>query len=256
MTKLEQLLACDGLFVGAHRGFSSDYPENTMLAVQEACKLNVDLIEVDVYVSKDGVPVIAHDCKLERCSNGTGFICDYTLRELKQMDFGIHRGVAFEGLRLPTLEQFLDYMRNYPQILMDIDFKVYAGTLNTVHAAMPILKESGLLDRTVFNCVDRNIVHYLTTCYGRRVISAPHDMPNGNYCDPEKDVYFKDSWGICIPYFMLDQAHVDRYRSLGIAIICTPADTYEQVKKASSLGVTLPLCDDPREYLKVRDQKC
>jgi len=74
MTKLERLLACDGLFIGGHRGFSSEFPENTLLAVQEACKLGVDLIEVDVYLSKDNVPVIAHDEHLERCSTGRAWL--------------------------------------------------------------------------------------------------------------------------------------------------------------------------------------
>ncbi len=252
MTKLERLLNCDGLFIGAHRGFSSDYPENTMLAVQEACHLGVDVIEVDVYVSKDGIPVIAHDYRLDRCSNGTGVISDYTLKELKQLDFGIHRGIAFEGLRLPTLEQFLDYMRNYPEILMDIDFKVYDGTMDTVHAVMPLLQESRLMDRVVFNCIDCDIVHYLTSKYGKRTISAPHDWSGRIHFVPGENGSFRDIWGICIPYSMLDQNHVDLYRSLGIAVVCTPADTPEQVTKAVSLGVTLPLCNDPREYLKVR----
>ena len=91
MSKLENMLAQKGLFVGAHRGFSAIYPENTMLAVQEACKLGVDLIEVDVYVSRDGVPVIAHDYVLDRCSNGHGNISDYTLKELKQLAISMSR---------------------------------------------------------------------------------------------------------------------------------------------------------------------
>lgn len=72
MTKLERLLRREGLFIGAHRGYSERYPENTLLAVQEGIALGVDLVEVDVYLSRDGVPVIAHDNHLERCSNGTG----------------------------------------------------------------------------------------------------------------------------------------------------------------------------------------
>lgn len=111
MTKLERLLRRDGLFIGAHRGYSERYPENTLLAVQEGIALGVDLVEVDVYLSRDGVPVIAHDNHLERCSNGTGNIHNYTLKELKQLDFGIHRGVAYEGLHLPTLEHFKLYAR-------------------------------------------------------------------------------------------------------------------------------------------------
>ena len=81
---------------------------------------------------------------LERCSTGKGLVGDYTLKELKQLDFGIHRGAAFEGLHLPTLEQFLDMMRGYPEVLLNIDFKVYSRTLDTVERVMPIMKETGM----------------------------------------------------------------------------------------------------------------
>ena len=255
MSKLENMLAQKGLFVGAHRGFSAIYPENTMLAVQEACKLGVDLIEVDVYVSRDGVPVIAHDYVLDRCSNGHGNISDYTLKELKQLDFGIHRGVAYEGLCLPTLEQFLEYMRDYPDILLDIDFKVCPHTMDTVRKVMPMMESSSMMDRSVFNCIDCNVVRHICENYGKRTVSAPHDYPWRVNYEPGPHGSFQYMWGICIPYNMLDEAHVQLYRDHGIAIVCTPADTPEQVQKAVSLGVTLPLCNDPRYYLQERDKQ-
>lgn len=249
MTKLERLLAKDGLFIGGHRGFSAVYPENTLLAVQEAVRLGVDLVEVDVYLTRDGVPVIAHDSHLERCSNGTGNIHDYTLKELKTMDFGSHRGAAFEGLHLPTLEQFLEYMSDYPDVLMDIDFKVYEHTLDTAKAALPMIEQAGMMDRCVFNCIDCDIVSYLTQRVGRRIIGAPHDYPHRVNFHPGKNGTLSELWGICIPYKMLDDEHVNLYREYDIAIICTPADTPEQVERAMHYQVTLPLCNDPRAYL-------
>lgn len=250
MEKLEKLLRQEGLFIGAHRGFSARYPENTLLAVKEAVDLGVDLVEVDVYSSRDGVPIIAHDCCLERCSSGNGNIHDYTLEELKQLDFGIHRGTCYEGLKLPTLEQFLDYMKDHPEVLMDIDFKVYDYTLETVKRAMPLLERYGAMERCVFNCVDGDIVEYITKRYGKRVIGAPHDYRWRRNYRPGLDGTLGSLWGICIPYSMLDDAHVNLYRELGIALICTPADTPEQVQKAMKYHITLPLCDDPREYLR------
>lgn len=255
MTKLERLLAQQGLFIGGHRGFSARYPENTLLAVKEAVDLGVDLIEVDVYLTRDGVPVIAHDDRLERCSNGTGFVHACTLEELKQLDFGSHRGAAYEGIRLPTLAQFLDYMRDYPDVLMNIDFKVYDYTLETAQRAIPMIEQMGLLDRCVFNSIDCSVVSYITDHYGKRTVSAPHDYPYRKNYVPGKDGSFAKMWGICIPYSMLDDAHVNLYRELGIALVCTPADTPEQVAKAMHYGVTMPLCNDPREYLRAAREK-
>ena len=67
------------IFVAAHRGFSGEYPENTMLAFKEAIKLGVDQIETDVRITKDNELVLIHDSTLERTTNGSGKVCDYTL---------------------------------------------------------------------------------------------------------------------------------------------------------------------------------
>lgn len=58
----------------AHRGFSWEYPENTVLSFQKAVELGVDEIEMDVKFSKDKVPVILHDERVDRTTDGTGYI--------------------------------------------------------------------------------------------------------------------------------------------------------------------------------------
>ncbi|WKB37060.1 glycerophosphodiester phosphodiesterase family protein [Terrilactibacillus sp. S3-3] len=58
----------------AHRGLSIEYPENTMSAFKAAEQAGADGIELDVQLSKDGVPVIIHDESLERTTNGAGFV--------------------------------------------------------------------------------------------------------------------------------------------------------------------------------------
>ena len=252
MSKLEKMLRQEGLFIGAHRGFSAVYPENTLLAVREAVALGVDLIEVDVYLSRDGVPVVAHDQHLDRCSTGTGLVHEHTLAELKQLDFGIHRGVQYEGLKLPTLEQFLDMMRAYPQVLMDIDFKWYDKTMDTARAAIPMIECMGLMDRCVFNCVDCDVVLYITERCGRRCIGAPHDNPDCFHYTP---AYLKNVWGICLPGYKQSMEYVRMYRDEGIAIVLTPCDTAEQVDKALPFAPTLPLCNDPRPYLQIAQEK-
>ena len=65
----------------AHRGASAYAPENTMEAFELAAKQGADGIELDVHVTKDGEVVVTHDEKIDRVSNGSGFIKDMTLRE-------------------------------------------------------------------------------------------------------------------------------------------------------------------------------
>ena len=70
----------------AHRGFCSQYPENTILAFQKALEEGVDGIENDVQLSKDGHIVIMHDESVDRTTNGKGWVKDLTLAELKELD--------------------------------------------------------------------------------------------------------------------------------------------------------------------------
>ena len=72
----------------AHRGLSGRYPENTMPAFQAAIDLGVERVEIDLHMTKDQQLVVMHDDSVNRTSNGSGKIKDFTLEELKQLDVG------------------------------------------------------------------------------------------------------------------------------------------------------------------------
>ena len=91
----------------AHRGFRTIAPENSLPAFGAAVAMGAEEIEFDLWFTKDGEIVSAHDSTLDRVSNGTGKICDYTLEELRKLDFGIRRGEPFEGMQIPTFEEIL-----------------------------------------------------------------------------------------------------------------------------------------------------
>ena len=93
--------------VCAHRGFNSVAPENSLPAYGAAIAMGAEEIEFDLWPSKDGVIVSIHDPVLDRVSNGTGNVWDYTYEELLQFDFGCKRGEAFAGMQIPTLEDIL-----------------------------------------------------------------------------------------------------------------------------------------------------
>lgn len=69
--------------VVAHRGYSGRYPENTMLAFQKAVEAGCDEIELDVQLTKDDVVVVLHDERIDRTTDGAGYVRDYTYEELK-----------------------------------------------------------------------------------------------------------------------------------------------------------------------------
>ncbi len=120
-----------------HRGYSAVYPENTLLAIEEAFKRGVKYTEVDVSLTKDDHYVLFHDeSSVYRTTNGSGDISDYTLAELQLLDAGEWKGEQFSGVRIPTLEEALKVAERYgAQLYLDMKDKDFVALKNSIIAA-------------------------------------------------------------------------------------------------------------------------
>ena len=108
------------MLVLAHRGASAYAPENTEPAFRKAIELGADGVELDVHLCKDGHMVVNHNFDVDHNSDGLGLIEEYTLRELKQLDFGLWKGVEFKGTSILTLEEALEIVKNMKLINIEI----------------------------------------------------------------------------------------------------------------------------------------
>ncbi|PLW70737.1 hypothetical protein C0039_00980 [Pseudohalioglobus lutimaris] len=133
----------------AHRGGVIDFPENTLFAYSEVALAGADVLEMDVYQTRDNELVILHDLDVDRTTNGSGNVVDLTLEELRQLDAAywfvpgagtphdrpaedyVYRGIATgdkppppgysaSDFRIPTLEEAL---QRYPHELINIELK-------------------------------------------------------------------------------------------------------------------------------------
>ncbi|NGZ75739.1 glycerophosphodiester phosphodiesterase [Saccharibacillus sp. VR-M41] len=114
----------------AHRGFSGAAPENTLAAIRLAAKIpEVEWIEIDVQLSSDGVPVVIHDFKLGRTTDGSGEVRERTLEQLKRLDAGRWKSRLFAGERIPTLDEVLDEAQGRLKINIELKTNAerYAG---------------------------------------------------------------------------------------------------------------------------------
>ncbi|MFF5147169.1 glycerophosphodiester phosphodiesterase [Streptomyces sp. NPDC013157] len=87
-----------------HRGVMGVEPENTLRSFAAAQQAGLDLIELDLHLSKDGALVVMHDAEVDRTTDGTGPIAEKTLEELRGLDAG-------RGERVPVFEEVLDAVR-------------------------------------------------------------------------------------------------------------------------------------------------
>ncbi|WP_028402056.1 glycerophosphodiester phosphodiesterase [Ectobacillus panaciterrae] len=106
----------------AHRGVPSLYPENTMIAFQEAVRMKCNGIELDVQLTKDDVPVVIHDETLERTTNGTGWVKDYTYEELCTFNASYKYREELGHCPIPTLEEVCQLIQGEP-IILNIELK-------------------------------------------------------------------------------------------------------------------------------------
>lgn len=137
----------------AHRGASAYLPENTMEAFSLAIEQGADGFELDVHLTKDGEIVVAHDERLERVSDGTGFLNDYTLDELKSLNFGKLAGSTPEKhiYRIPTLAEVFSLVKP-AGLTLNIEMKIDERILVELPEKLAALtKKYSMEDRVIYS---------------------------------------------------------------------------------------------------------
>lgn len=129
-----------------HRGYSDLYPENTMLAFSKAIENGFDGIETDVHKTKDGILVLCHDEKINRTSNGKGYIKDLTYKELCEFNFG-----KDDFQKIPLLKELLELCKG-KDVLINLEVKT-----NKIHyegielECYKMIKDMDMLDQVIFS---------------------------------------------------------------------------------------------------------
>ncbi|MGE3269224.1 MAG: glycerophosphodiester phosphodiesterase [Chloroflexota bacterium] len=218
------------MLIFAHRGASGYAPENTMPAFELAREMGAGGIETDIQVSKDGVLVLVHDTKVDRTSNGTGNVADFTWQELSALDAGGWFDARFAGERIVRLDQFLDWAIPNPlepaSLVLCLEIKAPAATEATIEA----LAARGLTARPDLQ---------LSSFDWDAAVRAHTALPGLVV-------------GFLTPRF--DKAEIERVLNAGLPQICPRADllTPEMVTLAHERGLNVRAWGvGTREHLKL-----
>lgn len=136
----------------AHRGFSAEAPENTIAALEAGLDAGADAVEFDLHTASDGTPVLLHDEKLNRTTDGRGKVHRRTARELAALDAGSWFGPDFAGEPLPTLADALAAVgtragRIYAEVKG-------ARNVDDLDGVARIVTDAGLEEKTVYISMD------------------------------------------------------------------------------------------------------
>ena len=247
MTIHPKLLEKGRRLVAGHRGMMAHYPENTLLSFEKAIALGVDMLELDINVSRDGELVVIHDLTADRTTDGSGPLRAMTLKEIKALDAGIKKGPAFKGLEVPTLREFCQLMQKHPDVLLNVEIK--DRTEECVDKTVSLIDAHGLLPVCVFTCFDAGILKLLHQKHGLPTQGFPDQVLHNFEPGPQGTISHMSAVGIEMK--LLTPELVQHYEQLGILPWAYCPDTEQSAAYALHCGARLVTCNDPTPAMRV-----
>ncbi len=143
----------------AHRGFSDEAPENSLAAFHKAIDAKCDMIELDVRLSSDNIPVVFHDRRLQRTSNGRGNVNAKPAAELATIDNGSWFSPKFHKEKIPLLTEVIPILKK--NISLNIEIKPDVTPSNGMSAVELVVNEvrkGKFLSNTIFTSFNHKMV--------------------------------------------------------------------------------------------------
>ena len=250
---MKKLMISSPFIICGHRGYPAKYPENTLISYEEAVKTGVAMIETDIAVSADGVLMICHDATLDRISDGHGPVSDYTCSELKQFNMGAKLPDCPKQ-RMMTLEEFLIWARQYPDMLLNIDLKHFGA--DVARRAAELADFYGVTHRCVFNGLNGEglaVIHGLGL-YTEVAPEGKYTMENFDALRDGDDYRFDC---VCIRWSDVNPEYVEQLKKTYHVsdVWCWGIDDEERTRNAIASGISLVLCNDPFAAFRVAEEK-
>ncbi|TFJ93746.1 glycerophosphodiester phosphodiesterase [Lentibacillus salicampi] len=235
----------------AHRGASKYAPENTMASFSLAHQQGADGIETDVHLTKDHIPVLMHDERVNRTTNSSGYIKDYTFEQLRQLDAGAWFSPEFAGSRILSLEECLEWTQD-KSLYLNIELK--NNKIDYKHLETIVydkLSRYHLLHRTIlstFNPISVKRLKHLNQNIGVALLTSKRSR---NLVSAAKDL---GANAIHIKYRLLDHLLVDQSHQENMAIRAYTVNRPRQMLRALSIGCDGVFADVPEMAVHYRDQ--
>lgn len=226
--------------VWAHRGASAYAPENTLEAFALAAGQGADGVELDVQMTLDHELVVAHDETIDRVSNGSGYIKDYTLGQLKELRFN-RLFPEYQDASIPTLREVYELLKP-TGVTVNVELKTgiiqYEGLEERV---LLLAEEMEMKDRVIYSSfchpslvklrgLDPSVYTGLlysdgwidVAQYGRNTVHVNALHPALYHMQDEKLVSTAAAWGLALHVWTVnDREHMKMLAEQGVSAIIT-----------------------------------
>jgi len=227
-----------------HRGLCIE-PENTLKAFKKAIEMKVDMIELDVRLTRDKVPIVMHDDDVDRTTNGRGKVCEMSLKEIKKLDAG-------DGEQVPTLQEVIDLAKGKTKMLVEL--KSYGA----IKPVAKIIKSNQIEDSVVV----ASFGHIISKAFkkmlpevktGIQVVSLPIDPLKMVY-DANADylISFYETLlaGSLFYKKIIKQANKKSINVLAAEVDCKSTVSSADIKQLTKLGVNGFILNNPGIAIK------
>lgn len=227
-----------------HRGAKESAPENTLASLREAVRQGVRWVEIDVMLTRDRVPVLIHDDRLDRTTSGTGPVADLDLADLRRLDAGSWFDSRFAGETVPTLDECLDFV-TAGGLGLNMEIKPYPGQeVATAEAAIALLRRRWPADRP-----PPLLSSFETVCLEVAQRQAP-DWPRGYLMwEPPADwAEIADRLGVATLNVEQSRQTADSvaaYRATGRPVLVYTVNDAARARELFGWGVTSIFTDAP-----------
>lgn len=252
----------EGVLAMAHRGGGGLWPENTMYAFANAAELGVDVIEMDVHSTRDGELVVIHDETVDRTTDGTGRVREFTLAQLKELDAGYtwtpDNGKRFPfrglGLAVPTLAEVF---AAFPDKAINIEIKQFQPSI--IAPLSRLIRDCNMTERVLIASVDTNalkefrrVCPHVATSAGEqetRFFYAMHIAHMGRLCKAPAHAFqvpqYSDGREVVTPSF-LKAAH-----GRNMEVHVWTINDAEDMRRLINMGIDGIVTDYPDRLLSV-----
>jgi glycerophosphoryl diester phosphodiesterase len=223
----------------AHRGFSSIAPENTMAAFLMAMERpEVQWMELDVQLSRDGVPVVIHDFTVDRTTNGKGLVRETDWADLQRLDAGAWKNRSYKGERIPALSELLD--RSCGRVRLNIELK----TQGDMYPGLPAAVIHEVRKRHMQNDV---VITSFEPAALIEVKKLAPEIQTGLIIDARPGDLLTalrqmNCTFLSIGYTNVDKSLMNEMRSAGIRVMAWTVDDKTIMKKLAAVDPELMLC--------------
>jgi len=239
----------------SHRGANRLAPENTLAAFKKALEFGVDGFENDVHLTADGRLVVCHDDTVDRTSNGSGFICEKTLAELRALDFGGWFSPEFAGEKIPTLEEFFDLCGPLKVINVEIK-RAPDGNTAAAPAVVRLAMEMGVFDKLIVSSFDMDMLQACLAEDASTRVCFLYAPNSEKVCDEIADApgAFAKQYGLYAyhPFVMLvSEDYIDECHAAGVVVNPWTVNQDHGIELLRDWGADGLITDDPGLAMKI-----